>query len=124
MTETPPDEGSSFEQGQEEGFEGEQRVDNNEEQTLTGQFTPNLKGLQPDTGAAGDTVHIAGNGLSSTTSVKFGDAEAEFEANGDVQLVVTAPEGTGTVTVTVTNPNGTTDLGDAFTYADAETPAA
>lgn len=87
------------------------------------EFTPELTGLQPDQGAAGDTVHIAGNRLVTTTSVKFGDADAEFETNGDVQLVVTAPDGSGAVPVTVVNPNGPTELADAFTYIEPEAEA-
>jgi hypothetical protein len=119
-----PEEESSFEQGQEQGFEGEQRVDNNEEQTLTGQSDLHLDSLAPQSGSAGDLIRVIGNGLSATNSVKLGDADAEFEAKGDGLLEVTVPEGSGTVDVVVATPDARTDLGDAFTYEDEDESAA
>jgi hypothetical protein len=113
-TEEPGD--SPYEDAQEQGYEGEQRVDNDDAQTATGQFEPHLIDLDPHEGAAGDAVRIVGNGLVTVTSVTFGGVEAEFTVDGDVAINATVPEGSGTVDVAVTNPNGSTDLGDAFTY--------
>lgn len=64
--------------------------------------------------AGGNTLTITGSNLSQVASVKFGDVDAVFQAEGDGKLVITAPpNAAGQVTVTVHDVNGN---GFSFPY--------
>ncbi|WP_234536705.1 IPT/TIG domain-containing protein [Streptomyces shenzhenensis] len=68
----------------------------------------------PSTG--GNTVQIAGSGLTGATAVKFGSTDAtSFTVTSDSTIRAVAPPGTGTVLVTVVTPGGTSN-GVAYTY--------
>jgi uncharacterized repeat protein (TIGR03803 family) len=63
----------------------------------------------PTSGTAGSTVMILGNNLTGTSSVSFGDTEADFTVVSDTEILATVPEHTGrptVVSVSVTTPNG------------------
>ncbi len=57
--------------------------------------------------AAGKTVQILGQGLSGTTSVKFGSGSANFHVVSDTYMTAVVPTSGTTGTVTVTTPGGT-----------------
>ncbi|GAA2542823.1 hypothetical protein GCM10010435_08270 [Winogradskya consettensis] len=83
---------------------------------------PTVAALSVNKAARGTAVTITGSGLSSATSVKFGDTEASFTptvVGGVTKLIATAPaHATGPVDVTVTNSTGTSAVSTAskFTY--------
>ncbi|MEU9238460.1 IPT/TIG domain-containing protein, partial [Streptomyces sp. NPDC048385] len=84
---------------------------------------PTIVAVVPSTGAStgGNTVQIAGSGLTGATAVKFGTTDAtSFTVIGDTAVRAVVPAGTGTVLVTVVTPNGTSN-GVAYTYAPAPT---
>lgn len=68
--------------------------------------------------AGGTSVTVLGSGFDSTDSVRFGDAQAKFNVNGDGQLTVTSPPATagGTVTVAVSG-GGASAIAGSFTYS-------
>lgn len=71
--------------------------------------------------AGGQTVAIAGSGLSGAT-VMFGSAAADVTASSDTLITVTTPANpVGMVAVTVTTPNGTTTSSDEFEYGNPPT---
>lgn len=81
-------------------------------------LAPTVTGLEPGSGSedGGDTVTIGGSGLGDTTTVTFGDEEADIVSVSDTAVVVTTPAGTGTVPVTVGSSTGVeVDAGD-FEY--------
>jgi uncharacterized repeat protein (TIGR03803 family) len=57
--------------------------------------------------AAGKTVQILGQGLTGTTSVKFGTGSATFNVVSDTYMTAVVPASGTTGTVTVTTPGGT-----------------
>jgi hypothetical protein len=67
--------------------------------------------------AGGTRVQIAGSGLATATSVKFGDEDApEFQMISDARIDATTPAGAaGTVAVTVVTETSTV-TGGSFTY--------
>ncbi|MFI5930956.1 IPT/TIG domain-containing protein [Actinoplanes sp. NPDC051494] len=83
---------------------------------------PTVAALSTTKAARGTSVTITGSGLSSVTSVRFGDTEATFQptiVGGVTKLVAVAPaRPVGAVDITVTNPTGTSVTGTAskFTY--------
>lgn len=83
----------------------------------TGGAAPVISALDPNTGAADDTVVITGTGFSGVTAVAFGgNAATSFDVESDTEIVAVVPAGTGAVQVTVTDPAGTS-AGATFTYA-------
>lgn len=80
---------------------------------------PHITGITPATGkaAGGDTVVIAGSGLTDVTAVRFGNSPAaSVHVDNDGQITATTPQGTlGAVAVTVTTKGGSTATG-SFTY--------
>jgi len=56
---------------------------------------------------AGKTVQILGQGLTGTTSVKFGSGSANFHVVSDTYMTAVVPTSGTTGTVTVTTPGGT-----------------
>ena len=84
-----------------------------------------VKGLSPLTGGAGTAVRISGSGFSGAVAVDFGTATANFEVEGDSQILAWAPAGvTGLVDVTVTAPGGASaaSIADQFTYIPLKPP--
>ena len=84
-----------------------------------------VKGFSPLTGGAGTAVRISGSGFSGAVAVDFGTAPANFEVEGDSQILAWAPAGvTGLVDVTVTAPGGASaaSIADQFTYIPLKPP--
>lgn len=84
-------------------------------------MTPVIDTVTPSSGdvAGGDTVVIAGSFLTGATSVKFGDAEADFDVVDDDEIEAVAPAGSaGAVTVAVTTPYGTGTKSNGYTYVE------
>ena len=57
--------------------------------------------------SAGKSIEILGQGLSGTTSVKFGSGSATFNVLSDTYMTAVVPTSGTTGTVTVTTPGGT-----------------
>ena len=87
---------------------------------------PFKSGLSTDLGplAGGNSVTINGTGLSTATSVSFGDTTATPTVLSDSQLIVTVPAGAaaGPVSLSVTTAGGTNN-GLTYTYVDNPTIA-
>jgi hypothetical protein len=84
-----------------------------------------VSGVSPLSGGVGTPVTIRGSGFSGAVAVKFGTAAANFEVDGDTQVLAWAPTGpTGLVDVTVTAPGGASAAGlaDQFTYIPVKPP--
>jgi hypothetical protein len=69
-------------------------------------------GAGPSVG--GTTVTVIGTGFTGATSVKFGGEPAEFTVDSDEQITTVAPPGEGDVEILVTTPEGH----NAFTSED------
>jgi hypothetical protein len=83
---------------------------------------PTIDNISPITGAAGDTVSIAGTNFSTVISenvVKFGSESAAVKAATTTSLTVIAPI-SQTTTISVKVKNSETTTGPTFTYV---TPA-
>jgi uncharacterized repeat protein (TIGR03803 family) len=63
--------------------------------------------LQTLWGTAGQTVEILGNGLTGTSSVKFGSGSATFNVISDTYMTAVVPADGTADFVTVTTPSGT-----------------
>ena len=84
-----------------------------------------VSGVSPLIGGAGAAVTIRGSGFSGAVAVDFGTAAANFEVEGDGQILAWAPAGgTGLVDVTVTAPGGASaaSIADQFTYIPLKPP--
>ena len=84
-----------------------------------------VNGVLPLAGGAGTAVTIRGSGFAGAVAVNFGTAAADFEVDGDSQILAWAPAGPqGLVDVTVTAPGGTSAAGiaDQFTYLPLKPP--
>ena len=84
-----------------------------------------VSGVSPLMGGAGAAVTIRGSGFSGAVAVDFGTAAANFEVEGDGQILAWAPAGgNGLVDVTVTAPGGvsTASIADQFTYIPLKPP--
>ncbi len=68
---------------------------------------PQITGFQPRFGPPGTTVVISGYALGFCTVVRFGEAPAQFQANGDTQISAVVPPGATTGLITVQSPGGT-----------------
>jgi uncharacterized repeat protein (TIGR03803 family) len=62
--------------------------------------------LVTTSGKAGQTIEILGNGLTGTTSVKFGTGSASFTVVSDTYMTAVVPATGTTGAVTVTTPSG------------------
>jgi uncharacterized repeat protein (TIGR03803 family) len=62
--------------------------------------------LMRTSGKAGQVIQILGNGLTGTTSVKFGSAVATFSVVSDTYMTAAVPVTATTGSVTVTAPSG------------------
>jgi hypothetical protein len=85
---------------------------------------PALESITPDRGpvGGGTSVIIAGQGLSGTTAVTFGNTAAVFVVNDDSRITATAPaHAAGAVAVVVTNPDGSDTFVDGFSYGNVPT---
>lgn len=65
-------------------------------------------------GSAGQTVEILGNGLTGTSSVKFGSGSTSFNVVSDTYMTATVPAEGTTGFVTVTTPSGTLTSNRSF----------
>ncbi|MDX3457167.1 IPT/TIG domain-containing protein [Streptomyces sp. ME02-8801-2C] len=85
---------------------------------------PFKSSLSADSGplAGGNTITLAGTGLSTATSVSFGGVTATPTVISDSSLSVTVPAGAaaGSVSVSVTTAGGTNN-GLSYTYVDIPT---
>jgi hypothetical protein len=81
---------------------------------------PTVSSLTPDSGAANDSVVIAGTGFAQGVVVKFGGVAAIVNSVSETSLTVVAPanaSATGPVDVEVTNPGApSVILSQKFTY--------
>ena len=89
---------------------------------------PMIENISPPSGPldGGNSVTIAGVGLSGATAVSFGSEPASsITANGDGSITVTVPSrgSAGVVYVTVTTPGGTSPTGGSAEYYYTSTPA-
>lgn len=86
-----------------------------------------VSGVSPLTGGAGTAVTIRGSGFSGAVAVDFGTVAANFQVQGDSQILAWAPtpaQATELVDVTVTAPGGTSaaSIADQFTYIPLKPP--
>jgi uncharacterized repeat protein (TIGR03803 family) len=68
-------------------------------------------------GTSGQTVQILGQGLTGTTSVKFGTASATFKVYADTFMTATIPANGVSGFITVTSPSGTLTSNRPFNIA-------
>lgn len=88
--------------------------------------TPTVTSVSPAAGPSGggNTVTIAGTGLTGATAVKFGASNASsFTVNSATQITATVPAGSGIVDVTVTTAGGTSSVSVADKYSYVPAPA-
>jgi hypothetical protein len=76
---------------------------------------PEISGLNPSSGVAGDTIEIVGTDLSSATSVSFVGATADFTVVSDTSIRATVPTAAASGPVKVTTPGGTATSPAPFT---------
>lgn len=84
-----------------------------------------VSSVSPLTGGVGTPVTIRGRGFSGAVAVSFGTASANFEVDGDSQILAWSPPGpNGLVDVTVTAPGGASaaSIADQFTYIPVKPP--
>jgi len=84
----------------------------------SGQMTPTISSIAPDSGALNSTVVITGTNFSSNTSqdlVSFNGVTASISSATSTQLTVVVPQGAGTGAVKV-NVNGQGATGPVFNY--------
>ena len=78
---------------------------------------PAIDTVDPQSGAAGTVVTVAGTGMTSVEGVTVAGARVDFNAPSDSELTFTVPaNGGGTVPVLLSLKDGTT-LNAEFTYA-------
>jgi len=78
-----------------------------------------VSSVSPLSGGVGTAVTIRGSGFSGAVAVNFGTTAAEFEVDGDSQILAWAPPGAaGLVDVTVIASGGASaaSIADQFTY--------
>ncbi len=83
---------------------------------------PAITAVGPGSGPSqgGNTVLIAGTGLTGATAVTFGTVRAtEVQVLSSYAIAAVAPAGAGTVDVTVTTAGGTSATGNADNYSYA-----
>jgi hypothetical protein len=84
-----------------------------------------VSSVSPRSGGAGTAVTIRGSGFSGAVAVNFGTTAANFEVDGDSQILAWAPAGgKGLVDVTVTAPGGASaaSIADQFTFIPLKPP--
>jgi large repetitive protein len=84
-----------------------------------------VSSVSPLSGGAGTAVTIRGSGFSGAVAVNFGTTTANFEVDGDSQIVAWAPAGgVGLVDVTVIASGGASaaSIADQFTYIPLKPP--
>jgi hypothetical protein len=82
--------------------------------------TPSVTALSPASGptAGGNTVDVIGEGLVSTTGVKFGGTPATyFRVLSPYAVAAVVPAGTATASVTVTTKGGTSKVSETAMYS-------
>jgi uncharacterized repeat protein (TIGR03803 family) len=68
----------------------------------------------PVAGKVGKQIIILGNGLTGSSSVKFGGVKASFTVESDTYIKATVPSGARTGTVSVVTPSGTLNSNPQF----------
>ena len=84
-----------------------------------------VSSVSPLSGGAGTAVTIRGSGFSGAVAVNFGTTAADFEVDGDSQILAWAPAGgAGLVDVTVIASGGASaaSIADQFTYIPLKPP--
>jgi len=84
-----------------------------------------VSSVSPLSGGAGTAVTIRGSGFSGAVAVNFGTTAADFEVDGDSQILAWAPVGgAGLVDVTVIASGGASaaSIADQFTYIPLKPP--
>lgn len=84
-----------------------------------------VSSVSPLSGGAGAAVTIRGSGFSGAVAVNFGTTAANFEVDGDSQILAWAPAGgAGLVDVTVIASGGASaaSIADQFTYIPLKPP--
>ena len=82
--------------------------------------SPNVSGIQPNSGVSGTTVTIFGKKFDGATAVDFGAAPGRIVSESPTEIVALAPAGApkSDVAVTVTGPRGPSPAGAIrFDYA-------
>jgi hypothetical protein len=82
---------------------------------ITTSVTPAISGFTPTSGAAGTSVTITGQNLSSATKVAFGGIPAAIVSGTATQIVTAVPVGAATGPITVTTAAGTATSATSFT---------
>jgi uncharacterized repeat protein (TIGR03803 family) len=75
--------------------------------SLNASISPFISLVGFPAGTAGQTVQILGNGLTGTTSVKFGSGSASFTVVSNTYMTAVVPTSGTSGTVTVATPGGT-----------------
>jgi IPT/TIG domain len=68
---------------------------------------PKLTSFTPGSGAAGDSVTIAGSGFTGVSAVNFNGAASSFSVDSDHQITATVPAAGTTGKLSVVTPGGT-----------------
>lgn len=71
---------------------------------------PTIQSLNPEKGAIGSTVAIAGSHFTHATAVSFNGTRANFTINSDTVITATVPSDATSGLVTVTTPGGTASI--------------
>ncbi|HYM80621.1 MAG TPA: IPT/TIG domain-containing protein, partial [Candidatus Limnocylindria bacterium] len=76
---------------------------------------PTITFFSPASGSIGSDVEVHGSSFSSTGTVTFNGAAADFTVEGDTLLHATVPEDATAGPIAVTNPGGTATSTQSFT---------
>lgn len=82
---------------------------------------PLVGSFSPTEGLTGQSVTILGQGLSTTSAVKFGTKAAVFSLVSDTELSATVPAGASTGKITVETPRGNRASATSFTVIKTPT---
>ena len=86
--------------------------------------SPSLTSFSPMSGPLGTQVTISGSAFTGTTSVQFGQVQADFfEVVSDSQINAVVAANTNTGPITVTTIGGTSTSSQQFTITQSSTPS-
>jgi N-acetylglucosamine-6-sulfatase len=75
---------------------------------------PEINSFSPSRGPTGITVTLVGNHLESTTNVRFGNEDAQFQIVSQTELTTTVPTTATTGPITVTTTDGMVESAGTF----------